>query len=72
MSAKVRDLSLSSPFVLIWGNSEIDVPIRLNCAEHEIWIRPGDIIIGDADGVVCLPRSLASNVLEILPKLVAG
>jgi regulator of RNase E activity RraA len=52
--------------------SEIDCPVRLNLVEHEIWIRPGDIIIGDADGVVCLPQSLAGEVLALLPGLVSG
>jgi regulator of RNase E activity RraA len=46
--------------------------VRLNCADYEIWIHPGDIIIGDADGVVCLPRSLVSDVLKLLPRLVSG
>ena len=33
---------------------------------------PGDIILGDVDGVVLLPRHLAADVLKLLPKLVAG
>ena len=53
------------------NGSEVDVPIQIN-SEWDVWIRPGDIIIGDADGVVCLPASLAVKVLEILPGLVAG
>jgi len=52
--------------------SEIDVPVRLNGVEQEIWVRPGDIIIGDADGVVCLPRSLAARMVEMVPQLVSG
>lgn len=51
--------------------SEIDVPIQVN-SEWEIWIHPGDIIVADADGVVCLPQSLALKVLEMVPRLVAG
>ena len=52
--------------------SETDVPVRLNCVDYEIWIHPGDIIIGDADGVVRLPRLLVSDVLKLLPELVSG
>jgi Aldolase/RraA len=52
--------------------SEIDVPVKLNLANHDVWITPGDIIIGDADGVVCLPKSLAERVLEMVPGLVSG
>ena len=47
------------------------MPIRIN-SEWDVWIHPGDIIMGDADGVVCLPASLAGKVLELLPGLVAG
>lgn len=52
--------------------SEIDVPVQLGYVDHELWITPGDIIIGDADGVVCLPRALASRVAEMVPRLVSG
>jgi regulator of RNase E activity RraA len=52
--------------------SEIDVPVKLNLADHEIRVNPGDIIIGDADGVVCLPKSLADRVLEMVPGLISG
>jgi regulator of RNase E activity RraA len=52
--------------------SEIDVPVRLNGVDQEIWVRPGDIIIGDADGVVCLPQSLAARVVGIAAQLVSG
>jgi regulator of RNase E activity RraA len=51
--------------------SEIDVPVQVN-SEWDVWIYPGDIIVGDADGVVCLPQVLAPKVLEMLPRLVAG
>jgi len=40
--------------------------------DQDIWVRPGDIIIGDADGIACLPRSLAVRVIEMVPKLVSG
>ena len=48
------------------------MPVKLNLADHEIWVNPGDIIVGDADGVVCLPQSLADRVLEMVPGLVSG
>ena len=52
--------------------SEIDVPVKMGFGDHEIWVRPGDIIIGDADGTVCLPKSLAERVTALLPDLVSG
>jgi regulator of RNase E activity RraA len=50
--------------------SEINVPIRLATELQEIWVRPGDLIIADLDGVVCLPVDLAEKVLEVISPLV--
>lgn len=46
--------------------------MQLNGIGQDIWIKPGDFILADADGVVYLPRAMAPQVLELLPKLVAG
>ncbi|MEO0531124.1 MAG: RraA family protein [Planctomycetota bacterium] len=35
-------------------------PIRIG----DVDVRPGDIIVGDIDGVVCVPRKIAVEVLE--------
>ena len=35
------------------------IPIRIGSVD----IRPGDVLIGDIDGVVCVPRSVAYDVL---------
>lgn len=40
--------------------SHYQVPIRLATT----WIRPGDIVLGDIDGVIVVPRRLALQVLE--------
>lgn len=40
--------------------SHYQVPIRLGTA----WIRPGDVVVGDIDGVIVVPRALAMAVLE--------
>lgn len=50
--------------------SEINVPVRLNSQDQEAWVRPGDFLIGDLDGVVCVPAELVENVLEVIPKIV--
>lgn len=50
--------------------SEINVPVRLQTAEQEAWVHPGDYIVADANGVVCLPKVLAERVLELLPGIV--
>jgi 4-hydroxy-4-methyl-2-oxoglutarate aldolase len=39
---------------------EIDIPV--NCAG--VVVNPGDVIVGDADGVVCVRKDKAAEVLE--------
>ncbi|KAF5722337.1 ribonuclease e inhibitor rraa dimethylmenaquinone methyltransferase [Fusarium mundagurra] len=42
--------------------SEINVPIRDGGG---LWINPGDILVGDADGVVSVPPSLIEQVVAL-------
>jgi regulator of RNase E activity RraA len=72
MSAQVTTRSFERRASLKSDFSAIDVPVRLSSVDQDIWVRPGDIIIGDADGIACLPRSLAVRVIEMVPKLVSG
>ncbi|CAH1653968.1 Regulator of RNase E activity RraA [Hyphomicrobiales bacterium] len=39
--------------------SHYQIPIRIGTA----WIRPGDIVVGDIDGVIVVPRKLAVAIL---------
>ena len=39
--------------------SHYQIPIRIGTA----WIRPGDIIVGDIDGVIVVPRKISVDVL---------
>ncbi|KAK4500184.1 hypothetical protein PRZ48_008370 [Zasmidium cellare] len=47
--------------------SEINVPVKLQSSVQDATIRPGDFIIADLDGVVCVPRELARKVLDAIP-----
>jgi regulator of RNase E activity RraA len=50
--------------------SAIDVPVKLNDPrEPDATINPGDIIMADADGIVCIPLDLAEKVAEMIPQL---
>lgn len=70
MSRKVkRQCEFTS---MLTAFSEINVPLCLHGIDQKIWIRPGDIMIGDADGVVCCPRSFVEDVLALLPQLTSG
>ncbi|KAI1506170.1 ribonuclease E inhibitor RraA/Dimethylmenaquinone methyltransferase [Biscogniauxia marginata] len=42
--------------------SEIDVPLQF---KDDLWVNPGDYLIGDADGVVVIPPSLMESVVDI-------
>ena len=48
--------------------AEIDVPIM--CAGVEV--APGDLVVGDADGVIVVPRTIESVALERALKKVDG
>lgn len=43
-----------------WEVAEWDVSVRIEGIE----ISPGDIIVGDDDGILCVPRDLAEEVLQ--------
>jgi regulator of RNase E activity RraA len=38
----------------------VDVDVPIGCAE--VLVMPGDVLVGDGDGVVCIPRHLADAV----------
>lgn len=40
----------------------VDIDVPIGCAEVAVY--PGDIMVGDADGVVCIPRALAKEIAE--------
>ncbi|OAP56876.1 hypothetical protein AYL99_08988 [Fonsecaea erecta] len=42
--------------------SEINVPLQF---QGDLWIHPGDILAGDADGVVVVPPSLIDQVVAL-------
>ncbi|KAI8662128.1 hypothetical protein NCS56_01016300 [Fusarium sp. Ph1] len=42
--------------------SEINVPLQF---KDDLWINPGDVLVGDADGVVVVPPSLMDQVIEL-------
>ena len=40
----------------------VDMQIPIGCAEVAVY--PGDIIVGDEEGVVCIPAHLADEIAE--------
>lgn len=45
---------------------QINVPVRLQTTEQEAIINPGDYLVGDLNGVVCLPKHLAEKTLALM------
>jgi regulator of RNase E activity RraA len=46
-------------------NAQVNVPIKLQSEDQEAWIHPNDYIIGDLNGVVCIPQALAGKVISL-------
>ncbi|KAF2729922.1 RraA-like protein [Polyplosphaeria fusca] len=42
--------------------SQINVPVQF---KEDLWVSPGDILVGDQDGVVVVPPSLVDQVVEL-------
>jgi 4-hydroxy-4-methyl-2-oxoglutarate aldolase len=47
-----------------WRFTAIDAPVRLPGTDAPVTVRPGDWILGDADGIVVLPRADALRLIE--------
>ncbi|KAF7532984.1 hypothetical protein G7054_g7469 [Neopestalotiopsis clavispora] len=52
--------------------SELNVPVSLQSSIQEATVQPGDFIIADQDGVVCLPAELAEKVLDVIPAIASA
>lgn len=44
----------------------MNVPVKLQTDEQNVTIYPGDYLIGDLNGVVCLPRELAEEAIPLM------
>lgn len=50
--------------------SAIDVPLTISAEDDfpSVTVNPGDWIVGDRDGVVCVPRELEAKIAELAAK----
>jgi regulator of RNase E activity RraA len=51
-----------SPLTNLAQHHAVDLQVPIGCAEVAIY--PGDVMVGDAEGVVCVPSHLAAEVAE--------
>lgn len=49
---------------------QINAPVKLQSEDQDATISPGDYLIGDINGVVCLPKALAEKVVALIPSQV--
>ncbi|MDA0181300.1 ribonuclease activity regulator RraA [Solirubrobacter phytolaccae] len=52
----------ASPLTNLAQHHAVDLNVPIGCAEVAVY--PGDIMVGDAEGVVCVPQHLAQEVAE--------
>lgn len=60
-----KDVGTTAPQELL-RVSEVNVPVRLQCEEQEAVVCPGDYLIGDLNGVICLPQGLAEKAVMLM------
>ncbi|KAF2157743.1 RraA-like protein [Myriangium duriaei CBS 260.36] len=60
-----RDVGTSAPAEVV-RVSEINAPVKLQTDEQDAIIHPGDIIIADLNGVVCIPQDLADRIVDLM------
>ena len=60
----------TSPGGEVCRASELHVPVKLNSLIQDVWVRPGDYIIADLNGVVCIPEALVEDALRAVPRIV--
>ncbi|WP_037409235.1 ribonuclease activity regulator RraA [Candidatus Solirubrobacter pratensis] len=65
---EIRQLQLptfaqgASPLTNLAQHHAVDMQVPIGCAEVAIY--PGDVIVGDEEGVVCIPAHLADEIAE--------
>jgi regulator of RNase E activity RraA len=65
---EIRELALpafsagASPLTNLAQHHAVDMQIPIGCAEVAVY--PGDVIVGDEEGVVCIPAHLAGEIAE--------
>jgi regulator of RNase E activity RraA len=52
----------ASPLTNLAQHHAVDINVPIGCAEVAVY--PGDIMVGDEEGVVCVPQHLAREVAE--------
>lgn len=60
-----RDVGTTAPQEVL-RVGEVNVPLRLQSQEQDAVVWPGDYLVGDLNGVVCLPKGLAVKAVALM------
>lgn len=55
--------------MLIWP--QVNVPVKFQDLSLDVTINPGDYIVADLNGVVCIPQKLLAQVISMIAEQVA-
>jgi len=64
-----RDVGTPAPYEVV-RVSETNCPVRFQDENLDVTINAGDYIIGDLNGIVCLPKALAEKAISLIPSQV--
>lgn len=51
-----------------WQITEFEVPITMPGIHGDVWVRPGDYVFGDPDGVMIIRKEIIEEVLDLAEK----
>jgi regulator of RNase E activity RraA len=63
-----RDVGISAANNVAYP-AQVGVPVTYSTKYGDILIEPGDLLVGDENGVAHIPMRLENDVMELLPKL---
>lgn len=52
--------------MFVLTNLQVNIPVKMQNEGQDATVYPGDYIIGDLNGVVCLPAELAEQAIALI------
>lgn len=61
-----KDVGTTAPAEVARVSEVNSGPVRFNSEDQDSYIYPGDILIADLNGVVCVPQQLAEQAVDLI------